>query len=54
MLQTVTHIVANDDESFNQGIACHAVSRQEGWKSTVGQKFMEFCGLLIFGLKREP
>jgi hypothetical protein len=48
--------VANNDESFNQVMACHAVSIQEGWNCTVGQKV---CGILwiaywlIFGLKWE-
>jgi hypothetical protein len=54
---TVTHIAANDDESFNQEMACYAVSKQEGWNSTVGQKVYGMLWItywLIFGLKWEP
>jgi hypothetical protein len=54
---TMTHMVANDDENFNQGMECHIVSRQEGWNCTVGQKVYRILGIaycLIFGLKWEP
>jgi hypothetical protein len=60
---TVTQIVANDDESFNKdmkwkpGGACHTVSKKEGWNCTVIQQCYGILWIayrLIFGLKWEP
>jgi hypothetical protein len=54
---TVTHIVASDGESFSHEMACDAVSEQEGWNCTVGQKVYGILWIaywLIFGLKWEP
>jgi hypothetical protein len=60
---TVTHIMASDDESFNQEMkwrhaaACHAASKQEAWNSTVGQQGYGILWIsywLILGLKWEP
>ena len=60
---TLTYNMANDDKTSTKngkwqlGVACHVVSKQEGWSCIVGQQGYESLWIaywLICGLKCEP